>query len=288
MTPDNSGDLRLSIRICHGDLAAWHEFVLRYSALIRSMVRRYYYGCSEDDQLNLYVAILQRLRDRELRSYDGRAALSTWVMTVTRSGCFDALRHELGRRRPPKWLFDLSLLEQEVYRLHFLELAPLPSMLPVLQRRGYAIELPALEHVVNTLAERQDRRSRRRMAYELQARSVGARSGRLLEFLDELRLDLEERANSGRPDQALFDEHSRRLAEIETCLHRLDEVERRAIELRFYESRTAPDIARSMNLTGARQAYGLIERALSHLRRMLTANLEPPRSRDANPRYEAP
>jgi RNA polymerase sigma factor (sigma-70 family) len=268
--PDHAGDLHLARRIARNDLDAWHEFVLRYSALIRSLVRRYYFGWSGDEQLNLYVTVLEQLRSRHLRRYDGRAALSTWVIVVTRSCCVDALRRELGRHRPPRWIRDRPPIEQDIYRLHFVELMPLPAMLAALRLRGHAVNTETLEGTVESLAARLDRPSRRRLAYELRARTVGARSGRQLEILDEVRRELEDRATADHPDQVRLREDTyRRLRALEACVHRLEAPERRAIELRFYERKTAPDIARSMNLPGARQAYRLVERGIARLRRML-------------------
>lgn len=270
-------DLALARQAAAGEVAAWHVFVLRYSGLIRGMVRRYYGGWPEDDQLNLYVAVLEFLHAKGLAGYDGRAALSTWVMTVTRSRCYDAVRHEVGRRRPPRWLQQLSTIDQEIYRLYFLEQLPLPAIATRLRGRLAPPELEALEARVHALADRLDRGTRRRLAYELHARSVGALSGRVLETMDQLKLELEDLADAGRPDTALFEARTRRLlAELEACVLRLKEPERQVIELRYYREMSAPGIARRLNLPGPRHVNSLLQRALGLLRGMLERPLEPP------------
>lgn len=280
----NAVDIELARRAAAGDVAAWHEFVLSYSALIRALVRRYYYGWPEDDQLNLYVSVLEYLHAQGLARYDGRAALSTWIMTVTRSRCLDALRHELGRRRPPKWLLGLSPFEQEVYRLHFMECVPIPALQARLQRQGHAATMETLETLLDALGARMDRQSRKRLAYDLKARSVGALSGRVLETMDQLRLELDDLAEACRPDHALFESRTRQLlSEVEACVHQLGEPERRVIELRFYDEMSAPGIARHLNLPGPRHVHSLIHRAIDLLRGMLERRTEPPLPGDGTP-----
>lgn len=274
-------DTELARRAATGDLPAWHEFVLRYSALIRVIVRRYYPGWPEDDQLNVYVQVLEYLHAQGLGRYDGRAALSTWVMTVTRSRCCDALRHELGRRRPPKWVQELPALEREIYQLHVVEGLAAPALQERLRRRGFELEEEELDRAIEALSQRLDRPSQRRMAYDREARSVGALSGRVLETMDQLRLELEELAEAARPDHALFEARTRALlGELEGCVERLNGPERQIIELRFYREMSAPGIAERLNLPGPRQVYSLINRALALLRDMLERRIEPPLAGD--------
>lgn len=271
----NAADLELARGAANGQLPAWHEFVMRYSALIRVLIRRYFHGWPEDDQLNLYVDVLEYFHTQGLRRFDGRAALSTWVMTVTRSRCFDELRHRLGRRRAPTWLLEYSEFHQWLYRLYFIECLTVPAIQSRLQQQGHVMDSAEIERAIDLLLERLDRQSLKRLAYDLQARSIGALSGRVLEVMDQLRLDMETRMEDQRPDLELLQSRTRRLlAEIEECVERLGTIERQVIELRFHDEMSAPGIARRLNLSGPRQAQSLINRALGLLRKMLDPDLD--------------
>lgn len=281
----HADDLALAAQASQGGMSAWHDFVMRYSGLIRAIVRRYHPSKPEDDQLTVFVDILEYLYLEGLGRYDGRAALSTWVMTVARSRCLDALRKDLGRRRPPKWLLMSPMMDQRVYQLFYMEFRTIPAIFQRLIHEGHHLTEQELEATIERLESRMDRSMRRRLAYDLKARSVGALSGRLLEIVDHLRMEQENAGDTGRPDQALFEKRTRRLLEeIGLCVRELDQTERQVITLRYYEEMSAPAIARQMNLAGSRRVYALIDRALAHL----NTRIEMRFGRDGLSRLRAP
>jgi RNA polymerase sigma factor (sigma-70 family) len=266
----HSEDRRLAARAAAGDLAAWHQFVLGYSGLIRSMTRRYYHGRRREEAATLHVDILAWFHREGLARYDGRAALSTWVMTVTRSRCLDALREEFGRIRPPRWLASLPELDQWIYRLYFVEYREIPEILDRLARGGHVLTAKALEERLRNMHGRLDKRVVRRLAWDLQARSVGAMSGRLLEMLDHLAREHAGRSEANRPDVVLFEKRTRALLEeIRECVERLEGPERRVVECRYYRAMTVVGIAREFDMAGPRAVRSLLNRALGAMRRML-------------------
>ena len=269
-TMNHQPDVELAGRVSQRSLAAWHEFVTRYSALIRSIIKRYHPVKQEDDQRNLYVEILEYMFHDGLARYDGRAALSTWVMTVTRSRCLDLIRKETGRKRPPRWLELLPDLERRIYQLYYIEYRTAPSIIAHLGSKGYILTQKGLGERIQSLESHMDRALQKKLAYDLQARSVGALSGRLLELLDHLRLEQEGSVDISRPDIELFERRTTLLLEeIRECVKRLGEPQTTVIELRFYEEMSAPSIARRLNLSGPRRVHHIIQQGLSALRSML-------------------
>jgi len=266
----HSEDLMLATAAAGGDLVAWHHFVLAYSGLIRSMVGRYYHGRRREEAATVYVDILACFHREGLARYDGRAALSTWVMTVTRSRCLDALREEFGRVRPPRWLAALPESDQALYRLYFVEFRELPEIRDRLARRGFVMSEAELSGRLRKLEARLDRRMVRRLAWDLQARSVGAVSGRLLETLEHLAHEHARGADRYRPDVILFEKRTRLLLErIRACVDRLEGPNREVVECRYFREMSVVGIARQLDMQGPRAVRGVLNRALCAMRRML-------------------
>lgn len=262
-------DRALASRAASGEDAAWHDFVLRYAGLIRAIVRRYHPLRTSDEQLTLFVEILEYLYRQGLARYDGRAALSTWVITVSRSRALDALRRDFGRRRLPRWYDALPAVEQRVYVMVFVELRTIPEILHRLDAEGTPLREPDLRSLVDGLVARMEPAARKRHDYEVGARSQGAVTARFLEIFDHLRTE----QAAGAPDQpdAVLQEGRARelLSDIEACLTALDEPDRQILMLRYFEALSAPAIARRLNLPGSRRVYTLLNRALTSLRRVV-------------------
>lgn len=265
-------DLELAQSAAEGSLVAWHEFVIRYSGLIFSLVRRYLVVWDEDDRRTVYVQCLEYFYRTGLARFDGRASLSTWVMTVTRSRCLDSLRSRRGRKRPPTWLAGQPAMDREIYRLHFLEGRSYGAIAEEFRRRGRTFSPEMLGRALARIEARMDHGLRLRLAYELQARSVGAVSGRLLEYLDHLRGEQQQQSESQQADFELVDAQSRQvLQQVEAAMTRLQDPEGQVLRLYYYEGLPAPEIARRMALRGPRRVYTLLDRGVAMLRTMMGA-----------------
>src|SRR5690606_34752062 len=126
----------------------------------------------------------------------------------------------------------------------------------------------ALERIENCI----DNRTLKRIVYDLHAPSVGAASGRMMEFLDWHR-DRQERLRRERnPEQLLIEKEARATVErVRELLGELPEEERRVLTLRFDRGWTAVQIAAEMGFESPRRSYTVIEKGLRRLRRLLGA-----------------
>jgi RNA polymerase sigma factor (sigma-70 family) len=262
-------DVQLARGAAGGSLEHWHEFVLRYSGLILSVVRRYLAGLDRDEHRNTYVDTLESFFRVNLSRYNGETTLASWVITVTRSRCLDALRAAHGRKRLPSWLSRFSESDREVYRLYFVEQLDAGGVAAELARSGRDVGASEVAAALGRLDAQIDRRSRTRMAYELHAQSVGRVSARLLEYLDHARLAATQQREDLRPDVALIEAEARdMLVRIRAGLERLPEPERSALRLRFDTEMPTSGIATQLGLPNRRAAQALIDKAIATLRRI--------------------
>lgn len=269
-------DLELAGAVAAGSLDAWHEFVLRYSALILSTVRRYMPGFEVDDHRNVYVDILKRLLHGALRQYDGTVTLASWVIVVSRNRSLDALRTHHGRKRLPAWLRRLPALEQEVYRLFYVEGQDAEAVAAHLARSQPGTTAGSVEAALDHLDTHMSPRLRTQLAYELQARSAAGATSRLLEFMNELRRQNTDAQERLRPDAALRQgEAQAMLSRIQAQVERLPADERRAIELFYWGGLRADAVAGHMGLANGQRARSLLRSAVNRLRR--TFRLTDPR-----------
>jgi RNA polymerase sigma factor (sigma-70 family) len=261
-------DIELARSAASGSVAAWHEFILSYSALILVVVRRYLRGFDVDEHRAVYVEILEQFHRVRLSGYDGSVPLSSWVMLVARSRCLDALRLRFGRKRFPAWLERLSRLDREVYRLHFVEANDIAATTAKLRRIGHDVDTTAVVAALDRLDSRIDHRLRTQLAYELQARSVGGTTARLLEFLDDSSRRTAEAQDRLQPDAILIEQEAlEMLARIRAHVDRLPADEKRAVELYYWDGLRAEEVAARMGLAG--RTHGLIRRAVARLRRIV-------------------
>lgn len=276
-TVTHPSDLSLAQSVVLGSLESWHTFVIRYSALIASIVRRYFPDSDEDARRDAYVRTLEHFYRSGLADYDGQTSLATWVMTVSRSRCLDVLRNRIGRKRFPVWVKTLSDMERFIYLGYFWygegygQLAERwGQRQPALTRDAF---LTALERIESKLG----RRTRLSMAYELEARSVRGLSKRLLEYMDHVRLDYEDQRDSARPDVQLLEREARDILDrVTRCLSDLGAEERQLLELHYYEELPASQIARTLGLPGSRKVYSMLQRAVGMLRRKMTTHADEP------------
>ena len=276
---EHAFELRLAQDAGDGVLEAWHQFVESYSGLVYSVVRRCLADFDEEAWRDAYVDVLEYMHSTGLARYDGRAALSTWVMTISRTRAVDRRRALGGRKRDPAWLAGLSPRDREIFRLHYERGDDIEAILQRFAARGERLTQEDIAQSLDRIDARMDHRLRTRLAYDLQARTVGAASGCFLDFLDQVSHENTAAAEALRPDLVLLERRTQRLMEeVERGVEYLVADERKVVELRFYRSLTANEIAAEMGLDGPRRAYTLIDRALASLRRIVLKE-ESPRPR---------
>ena len=263
-------DLRLARSVVDGSVEAWHAFVLSYSALVFSVVRRYFPNADEDAPRDAYVRTLEHFYRSGLTDYDGNTSLATWVMTVSRSRCLDVLRNRAGRKRFPAWVKALSEQERFVYLAYFWRGESYVQIAERWGRRRPPLTRDVFLEALDRIESQLNRRSRTAMAYEIEARSVPGISKRLLEYMDHARIEIEEQRDSASPDFRLIEEEARQVLDrIAACVQELTAEERRVVELHFYQVLPASQIARALGVRGPRRVYSIVQRAVASLRRRM-------------------
>lgn len=262
-------DQALVRKIQSGSVRAWHRFIDLYGDLILFVIRKHVHG---DDDLvrSIFADTLEHLHKKSLSGYDGRAALSTWLVLMTRGQVWDYLRHKYGRQRPPTVLSNLSPLERRIFRLYFRQDLGFDEVRQCLTSEGRSVSVETLADALGRIEAKLSRRVLRQMSYERKARSLGIGSGRILEFLDN---DLAERQWASweiSPDRLLSAKESGHdPGRIGALIEKLPEDERNVLTMRFAQNLTARQICEKLNLKNPRKVYTITDRALRRLRGLL-------------------
>jgi DNA-directed RNA polymerase specialized sigma24 family protein len=268
--PIHAQDLALVRRVLAGDGAAWESFVERYAGLILAMARRYLRSRDQDDIRNVFVKVLESLRKSRLRTYEGRASLATWLTLVARSEVMDLLRRRFGRDVKMKALARLTPPERTLFRLYYIDGLPRQEVLAVLAATDDDWSDESFVTALHRIESRLGDRWLRRLSYDLHAQSIGAASGRLLEYLDHVREEFTRLEATSSPEYQLMEREARRAVDLlRRNITTLSERDRRLIELRFELGWTAGRIAAELGMKGQRSVYRAIERLVVRLRRRL-------------------
>ena len=273
--PSHEADLVLVRRILDGDEEAWRYFVERYSGLILAMSRRYLHSHDVDDIRSVFVDVLESLRRTRLRTYEGRAALSTWLVLVARSQVMDHLRRRFGRDRKLRALERLTAEERLLFRLYYVEGQPRSEVVARLQAGGEAWGVDRFIAAVHNIERQLGDRWLKRLSYDLHAQSVGAASGRLLEYLAYVRDEFSQHAGAHSPEYHVMEREARRTADhLRASIAALGPRDQRLVELRFEQGWTARRIAEELGMKGQKSVYKSIERIVSKLRRAIGSRTE--------------
>ncbi len=264
----NLEELALAREVSCGSERAWREFVEQYSRLVYSVISRVIF--SKEDVQTVYVSTLEHLYKDKLASFEGRSVLSTWLILVARNKALDFLRSQRGRRRTPAGLKTLSEFDREVFRLYFLEGLDLTAVrVRIHEQFGHG----SVDEIVNSLQRvdsRIDKRVLRRIAYDHHAEMMGVGSGRMLEYMEATRSELEERAERLNPEfRLMLEELEIMIGKVKKVVRRLPQEERKVIRLRFEERRSARQIAEELGIDGERRVFTILQRALRRLRALL-------------------
>jgi len=268
--PTHGEDLALARAVLAGSEGAWHAFIRKYSRLIMAVIRRYVWGRWNDEAQLLHARVLESLYRGGLARYAGRAALSTWLVAVTRAAVVDALRQRLGGRRLRTQLKGLGPYEREVFRLYYLEGLSFGTVLHMALDHGARATPDRLLLALQVIEDHVTDRFARRLRYDLHAQSVGAASGRLLEYLDHVKSEAETESGGQSPEYHMMERETRKLVDsVTSAVERLPEQERRLLSLRFEQGWTAKRIAEELGFGDQRSVYTKIDRVLRGLRRIL-------------------
>ncbi len=268
--PIHSEDFALVQRILAGDDRAWHQFVERYAGLILAMSRRYLRTRDQDDMRTVFASVLESLRRTRLRTYEGRASLGTWLTLVTRSHVMDHLRRQFGRDLKLRALERLTEAERTLFRLYYVEGLSPGEVMTRLGAPGDPWTPDRFVAVLHQIERRLGDRWLKRISYDLHAQSIGAGSGRLLEYLDHVRDEFSEHAGAHSPEYYIMEREARRTTDhLRASIAALGARDRRMVELRFEQGWTARRIAAELGMSGQKSVYKALDRILGKLRRLL-------------------
>ena len=254
--------------ILAGSVEAWHEFIHTYSGLINSVIVRYVFD--EDERRTVLVEVLDRLYRGLLAQYEGRAALSTWLVLVSRSTVLDHLRRTRVRREVPAAVKDLPSREIRVFHLYYLQGLSFDAVRHRLGQSGVELDAAELAGILLHIQSLFSRRKLRRLEIDRQECSCNAIVNRLREFHEETSREREQARESLNPETELLRKEAR--ASLERVLNLLGELpdqERAALDLHFEQGKSAREIARELDLPGPRRAYSIIDRAIRRIRTLL-------------------
>jgi DNA-directed RNA polymerase specialized sigma24 family protein len=268
-------DLELVRRVLDGDEKAWSFLVERYAGLILAMSRRYLHSRDADDVRTVFANVLESLRRTRLRTYQGRAALSTWLTLVARSEVMDHLRRQFGRDLKLRALDRLTPVERKLFRLYYVEGLPSHEVVTKLSEDGPRWTLEEFVGALHSIERSLGERWLKRLAYDLHAQSIGAASGRMLEYLDHVRDEFTQLSGAHTPEYELMEHEARRTADhLRASIASLSPRDRQLVELRFEQGWTAGRIASELGMNGQRSVYKAIDRVVIRLRRVLARRKE--------------
>jgi RNA polymerase sigma factor (sigma-70 family) len=264
-------DRALVEEIRAGDVTAWHRFVHEYGGLILAVLRRHL-GKDEDEVRSAFADVLARLYRTGFHPYEGRAALSTWLVIVTRAIAVDRVRRARGRPGMPEAVAKLDALDRRVFEIRYRRGRTFEEVQTRLRAEGHSLTKEALLQSIERIEERIDRHVLRRLAYDAEAASVGVISGRLLEYFDRVRAESERLQEQRTPQEELIEREAReRMARIEAMLQELPLDEGEVVRRHLLDQRSARRVANELGLNTTREVYTVLDRALRRLRRWIHA-----------------
>jgi len=268
LNPQNGtheNDLELVRAIQAGSLPAWHGFVDRYTGLLYAVISRYVFD--REEIRNVYIDVLSDLYQGKLHSYQGRSALSTWLVPLARNSAIDHVRKRLGRQLIPDEIRAMGDTAVQIYQLHFLEGLSLEA---VIHRMGASAAHLGHESVVELLSDIENRlhpRTLRTLSYRAHAMALGETSAKLLEFLDSMRDEMEDQSAKESPEYSMMEAEARQtVARVLALVEQLSPDEREVLTLHYREGLTAKEIAERMHVDGPRKVYLILERTMRKLR----------------------
>jgi DNA-directed RNA polymerase specialized sigma24 family protein len=269
-SPRHVDDLAFAQQVVSGDAAAWERFVERYAGLIYSVVRKYLPRGDRDDVRAVFVDVLVAVKRAKLATYEGRAALSTWLTLVARSEALDFLRRRFGRTHGRREWNRLTPTERMLFRLYYLEGRSPHEVVAQLGQGGERWTVDRFIAALRQIERRLGDAWLRRLRYDLHAQSVGAASGRMLEYLDHVRAEFADHPGAHSPEYHMMEREARATADLLTeKIRALEPQERDLLRLRFEHGWTARRIARELGLESARSVYSTTDRIVRKLRRWL-------------------
>ena len=196
------------------------------------------------------------------------ATIFTWLLLVSRNAATDQLRHEHGRREVPRGLRRLSEVHQEIYRLYYVEGQTFTATQKQIWLQGHRLDEDEMIAHLGEIDEQLTERTYRRVRYDLAAESLGAASGRLLEYCDAVHFEAENSQQEQNPlNRLIHKEAEIRSLKALRYVAELPADERRILSLRFEKGLSAQEIADRLGISSRRRVFTILDRIVRKLRR---------------------
>jgi RNA polymerase sigma factor (sigma-70 family) len=224
----------------------------------------------EDDLRTVFVDILEKLYKGDIANYRGESALSTWLVVYTRCRVIDHTRKRHGRRREPKGYDELTDLDKCVLQHYFVDRLPMSIVVHSLHWNGFEANATDIIESVERIHRTVGRRYLNKLENEWFARKHDMDSGKMLNFMVEMRSEHAAMVNKKRPDNDLLRKEAEELAEqVRSSLSYLTPLERKIIHLHFHRSWPASKIAEKLGMKSQNNIYYTIKKIIKKLKSTL-------------------
>jgi DNA-directed RNA polymerase specialized sigma24 family protein len=259
----------LIMRVLSGDTDAWHSFVETYSPQMEKTIGRYVR--EPDTAHDLFVSLLDKLKNGKLERFDFRASLATWLFTVARNHCRDYYRTMKGVRHILKALEGLGSDEKRFFKLYYIQGMSLRETFESMrvESRGSLRYLDIFEchqAVRKRIAEKKLGRLLDRLLrpssepVRLDAPGAGYRFDR----------DETSEAQVLSPDSHVDGKNLPvAIGNLRKAVMQLPHRDQLVLKLRFEHKRSAREIGEMLDLGNEKQVYRKLDRLMEELRSML-------------------
>jgi len=250
---------------------AWAEFLRDYTPLIRHVVRCHEHDRADaEDSFNYVCEALSDDGFRRLRSFrpDGPARFRTWLMAVVANLCRDWRRRQRGRVRPVQAVAQLPALDQQVYRLMFVQGCSRADCLVALAPRFPGLTDAAVAQVSARLFGLLTPQQRWQLSSRPHAPiRTGSRSGKGED-------DPIARVEAGTPGPEEATAGLQEQQRLRQALSRLTPEQRLLLRLRYEQGLTLAEVARLTRQPDPFRANRQVHAALDALARLMTASAD--------------
>ncbi len=280
---------KLIRRVVRGDAEAWKEFVETITNLLYRFVWRY--SCGDSDlSADLYLYVVDGLQQanekgeqhyrlrrylQSLKSYQGRARLSTWLGKVTQNLVSDYFRQQDGRRTLPRAVARMDQARQQAFKLLYWECQGERDSFEVLRGKGLVANRTAFDEMVVEINGQLKTCNRWSLYCEVIRKTPALPLHPFPPTAESVnRVQVADPDPASVPIHSAITEQERRQASsmaevLRKLIAALDQDSRRLLVCRFKHGMTAGEIAKLLGIAPPKRVYTELERLRANLKTAL-------------------
>lgn len=263
--PDN--EFTLVSRINAGDDEAWKIFCEIYSPAIERAIRRYVHD--REAARDLYVSLLEKLRNGKLGSFNATSTLTAWLFIVTRNHCKDYYRSASGVRHVMGMLKGLRPVERRFFVLFYIQGLSLHEAYESLRSEtGGEIQYHAVLECDEAIRRRIAKKSLEKLTSGL-LRPDAVRSGEVSIESMPGGWEIPDAGAPSHEDAADALTRERSIERLDEAVHRLPPRDQLILRLKFERGLSARQISEILDWETERQVYDRLAKLYAELREML-------------------